>query len=345
MDRDRLLRLQPSHARSHRELMVRIGGIWGEVVDRLLDRGSVRILEIGCGFGTVLMELRRMFGDRVELYGINLGQDDGDRETCLQNAVERGLFSCEEVGGVEPPDIRFLDATRGLPFPSNQFDVVYSQVAWKHFTDKVFAFREVNRVLRADGLAKIDFRPVLKELPSAYREQVEIWDQGRPLDFWEHLGRDSGFCRRTAEKRPYLEITKSKDFAYDLGLVLLVRLDRLNPGWSGLKSVYKRYPAHLSPAGDMVILEVAGTREIGACYKVELPLWPTIQAFTLFEEESPVGHRVESIEPIREIGGGSYMIARSSQGVELFYSIPNNELNDESPRRLTLRGRSLGAAS
>ena len=56
----------PFRARGHAELVDRIGGIFAEIDARLAGRESVRVLELGCGYGTVLLELGQRYGPRVE---------------------------------------------------------------------------------------------------------------------------------------------------------------------------------------------------------------------------------------------------------------------------------------
>ena len=60
----------PFRARGHADLVLAIGGVFADIDERLGRREVVRVLELGCGYGTVLLELARRYGPRVELHGI-----------------------------------------------------------------------------------------------------------------------------------------------------------------------------------------------------------------------------------------------------------------------------------
>lgn len=90
------------------------------------------MLEIGCGIGVDLEQLRRVQPDAI---GIDL----------TPNAVE---LARRHVGG----DVRVGDAER-LDFPDHSFGVVYSWGVLHHTADIARAIREVHRVLRPGGRA------------------------------------------------------------------------------------------------------------------------------------------------------------------------------------------------
>src|SRR3989344_6080114 len=49
----------------------RIGNIEIEIKNILKIKKRARILEVGCGYGKALLEIKKKFGDSVETYGIN----------------------------------------------------------------------------------------------------------------------------------------------------------------------------------------------------------------------------------------------------------------------------------
>lgn len=224
--------------RGHDDLILRVGGVFAEVDERLRRQEIVRVLELGCGFGTVLLELRQRYAARVELHGMNRRPRDGDTDSMRRNGIERGLIA-PDAGPSEPmPAIAFGDIADGLPYADATFDVVYSQVAWLYFGDKIGVLREVIRVLRADGLAKIDADEVRSELPPEYQRLVEIWQDGRPVPFGDYLRR-YGMGFEPATEGEYLRIRKSPGFGEDLRLAFQVDLGEICASWNGVKCVYR----------------------------------------------------------------------------------------------------------
>jgi SAM-dependent methyltransferase len=232
---------QSFRTRGHAELVQRVGGVYAEIDDRLRRQDLVRVLELGCGFGTVLLELRQRYGPQVALHGINRRPRDGDADALLRNGIERNLIA---PGGplTDPlPTVAFGDVAEGLPFPDGSFDIVYSQVAWLYFGNKVGVLRDVIRVLRDDGLAKIDADELRLELPPEYRRLIEIWHEGRLIPFGDYLRRyDMAFV--PAAEGEYVRISKSAHFGDDLELAFQVELGEICANWNGIKCVYRMMP-------------------------------------------------------------------------------------------------------
>ncbi len=98
-----------------------------------------RLLEVGCGMGTDLLQFAR--GGAI-VTGADL--------TPRSVEITRHRFRLYGEQG------RFL-ITDGehLPFPDESFDVVYSNGVLHHTPDTVGAVREIHRVLKTDGTAKV----------------------------------------------------------------------------------------------------------------------------------------------------------------------------------------------
>jgi len=217
--------------------MKHIGGVFAEVDERLERSDVVRVLELGCGYGTVLLELQRRYGRRVDANGINRERGDGDADILLRNGIERGLIAANGTLPQPLPAITYVDVALGLPFDDNSFDIIYSQVAWLYFAGKVAVLREVNRVLRDDGIAKIDADELRPELPNEYQRLVEIWDDGRLIPFGDYVKR-FGMMFAPAPEGEYLRFGKLRHFGEDLQLVLEIDLSKLYAHWDGIKCVY-----------------------------------------------------------------------------------------------------------
>ncbi len=115
---------------------------------------------------------------------------DGNADILSRNGLERGLIARRMPPDASAPDHHvWRRRRRACPSTTRSFDIVYSQVAWRYFGNKVGVLREVSRVLRDDGLAKIDAEELRPDLPPEYRRLVEIWDEGRLVPFGDYLRR------------------------------------------------------------------------------------------------------------------------------------------------------------
>ena len=231
----------PFRARGHADLVQSIGGVFADIDERLDRRDVIHVLELGCGYGTVLLELSRRYGPRVELHGINRIREDGDADLLRRNGLERGLIAPDAISTTALPTIAYADVAEGIPFPDQTFDIVYSQVAWLYFGKKVSVLQEVSRVLRDDGLAKIDADEVRPGLPPEYQRLVEIWEDGRLVPFRDYARR-YGIAFVPAQEGEYLRFGKAARFGEDLELVVELDLSTVHGHWDGVKCVYRLVP-------------------------------------------------------------------------------------------------------
>ncbi|HEV2883792.1 MAG TPA: methyltransferase domain-containing protein [Pyrinomonadaceae bacterium] len=101
--------------------------------------GGKRLLEVGCGMGTDLLQFARGGA-------ICIGADLTPRSI----DISRLHFS---VYGMRA-EFLLADGER-LPFPDKSFDVVYSNGVLHHTPDTAGAIRELHRVLKVGGTAKV----------------------------------------------------------------------------------------------------------------------------------------------------------------------------------------------
>jgi ubiquinone/menaquinone biosynthesis C-methylase UbiE len=101
--------------------------------------GGARLLEIGCGMGTDLLQFAR----------------SGARCTAI-DLTPRSIEITRQRFALYGYDGSFMISDgEVLPFRSESFDVVYSNGVLHHTPDTAGAIREVHRVLRRGGTAKI----------------------------------------------------------------------------------------------------------------------------------------------------------------------------------------------
>lgn len=148
-------------------------------------RTPLRVLEIGCGEGRALMDLRRQF-PAAEIHGINRHPWEAMQgsSSLAEVAQFHGIFTAAELTAVALPAVHFLDAKQ-LPFPDGFFDVVISQGAIHYIDRKDATIEEVWRVLAPDGAAFLHLDSRLAPLPDfldlptprfvIYRHGQELW--------------------------------------------------------------------------------------------------------------------------------------------------------------------------
>jgi ubiquinone/menaquinone biosynthesis C-methylase UbiE len=100
---------------------------------------GARLLEIGCGMGTDLLQFAR---GGARCTGVDL--------TPRSVEITRHRFGLYGMNG----NFMLADGEQ-LPFASESFDVVYSNGVLHHTPDTAGAIREVHRVLRPGGVAKV----------------------------------------------------------------------------------------------------------------------------------------------------------------------------------------------
>lgn len=113
-----------------------------------------RVLEIGCGGGANLAELKRRFPD-CRTTGVELRADAADAAVRSQRVDEMKVGSVLDAGLVD--------------FPPDSFDLIVLSHVLEHFADPAEVLRRASRWLAADGrfliaLPNVRHRTVLFEL-------------------------------------------------------------------------------------------------------------------------------------------------------------------------------------
>ena len=137
-----------------------------DVFARLLDQyvvrlslpKNVRVLEVGCGTGTVLRSLAR----RSDFTGTAIGVDQCRAFIDIAST----LAQTEGVGG--QLSFRVGDAHK-LDFPSESFDIAIAHTLISHVTAPIVALSEMARLVRPGGVVVI-FDGDYASLTYAYRD-------------------------------------------------------------------------------------------------------------------------------------------------------------------------------
>jgi ubiquinone/menaquinone biosynthesis C-methylase UbiE len=112
---------------------------WMPSVMGFNDFKGKRLLEVGCGMGTDLLQFAR---GGASCTGVDLTP-----RSVEISSLHLGLYGMRA-------DFALCDGER-LPFADESFDVVYSNGVLHHTPDTAQAVREVHRVLRPGGLARV----------------------------------------------------------------------------------------------------------------------------------------------------------------------------------------------
>jgi ubiquinone/menaquinone biosynthesis C-methylase UbiE len=112
---------------------------WMPEVMGFNDFAGQRLLEVGCGMGTDLLQFAR---GGAQVTGVDL----------TPRSIEISRRHLELYG--QTGSFAINDAEK-LPFSDESFDVVYSNGVLHHTPDTAGAVREIHRVLRPEGLARV----------------------------------------------------------------------------------------------------------------------------------------------------------------------------------------------
>jgi len=232
--------LLPWRTRGLDELKKRVGDISPHIDHMLKTQKIVTILELGCGFGTALIELSRRYGNRVRLFGINKKERHGDWTAIKNVAVLRKFLTRTEAEKTRPAKIVFCDVSNGLPFKSRTFDLVFSQVAFQYFDDKIHVIEEVNRVLKPHGIARMHIMFFDPHFPKGYQHLLEIWDEGKKMSLKRYLRKyPSVRYAQTSFGKKHLRMTRTKHLDLHLHLCGTLNVNQLDSDCWGTKSIYR----------------------------------------------------------------------------------------------------------
>jgi ubiquinone/menaquinone biosynthesis C-methylase UbiE len=122
-------------------------GLTRVALDHAAPKPGERVIDIGCGSGSTVLELAA----RVGRSGYVLGADVS--KPSVERARERIA-----AAGIRQADIILCDVSTHM-FPANSFDLVFSRFGVMFFADPVLTFANIRKAMKADGrLALAVFR-------------------------------------------------------------------------------------------------------------------------------------------------------------------------------------------
>lgn len=217
---------------------------------------KIKVLEAGCGYGIAMLDLIKIFDSKIDIYGFNLKPKDGNLEIMKRQAIKKMIFTRKELEKVKLPKIYYCDASKKLPFGNNTFDLIYSLSSVYLYEDKVHFLKEVNRILKKDGIAVLNpsfvkLTPRILALsnkvgyPPHYSVYYELWDRGKEIPFWNYIKNFKGVKvvwkkrgKKDGDKPQYVEIRKTDKLDFGLKLVTAINYNLIWKNRSGIKSIY-----------------------------------------------------------------------------------------------------------
>jgi len=131
---------------------------------------DVRVLDLGCGYGSAARYLAANFGCSVT--GTNISEKE----------LELARSRSEEAGLGHLLSFEYGDFHR-LEYPDGSYDVVWSQDAFLHAVDKMAVLSECRRVLKPGGT--LVFSDILVRRDTPEEDRTIIYDRVKSPDIWD----------------------------------------------------------------------------------------------------------------------------------------------------------------
>lgn len=225
-------------------------GIVEKIIKKAMSlENKVRVLEIGCGEGRALMQIKKLFPD-IDLYGINKKPWPAmkGQESLIKTAEYHGIFSKKDIGGIFLPEISFENAER-LNFPCDYFDLIISQFTVPYIERKDLFMEEAWRTLKKGGSALLHMDITDDNYPDFMRintPRFVIYKENKRVSFRKFMAKKGIQC---SEKCGITTIEIKKDSGRRLSLGLEpdtvssfdlngIRTGRHQGCW-GYRSVYR----------------------------------------------------------------------------------------------------------
>ncbi|MEK3880159.1 putative arsinothricin biosynthesis methyltransferase ArsM [Paenibacillus sp. FSL M7-0420] len=113
------------------------------IIELVKHHGKKRILDIGCGMGTTLLQLVREFDEGTQFIGVDFSDKMVERAREKSADLPKELH--KKVGF-------FVSDSQALPYMDEQFDLIYSECVFNLIPDREKAMKEVERLLSPGGI-------------------------------------------------------------------------------------------------------------------------------------------------------------------------------------------------
>ena len=74
----------------------RVGDVVKYIKQLLKKKKQIKVLEVGTGYGRALLELKKIFGEKIETHGINL-EPEWNQNLVRKYALQEKIFDKKEI--------------------------------------------------------------------------------------------------------------------------------------------------------------------------------------------------------------------------------------------------------
>lgn len=179
--------------------------------------GGGRLLDVGCGMGTISQELQNR---GFKVYGIDFSS------VAIEKARGKGINAIE------------CDVDKdGIPFEDSYFDIVWAGDVIEHVFDPLFLLEEISRVLKPTGKVLIS---TPNDMNVHTRISIFITGKSPQSDIYRHLRQCKHHTVMSVELLEYM-LTTAGLSSYSIGAIIRVtKLDR-EPRYSSNKILCKLF--------------------------------------------------------------------------------------------------------
>ena len=179
------------------------------------------------------MELKKIYGNKVETYGINK-EPRWNLKLIRIFGVAEGIFSRKEIAK-NLPKLIICDVNKRIPFKSNTFDLVFSERTIQYLSNKAKYIEELNRVTAPKGT-------ILTDIQDGTENRWEILNKNKKVSIYSLLSKQKNvklYKEKGNPKDKFLKMKKSPTFNLKLTLLSSYDLHKTNPDKWGTKSTFR----------------------------------------------------------------------------------------------------------